>query len=251
MRAWILSDLHLNFSFWEASPPEADVAIVAGDVYEGAERSMRWLGREIFPHMPVVYVLGNHEFYNSNIQREIDIASRAARENGIIWLNDDVYELHGVRLIGGTLWTDYCLYGSDTAEMSMRVADRGLNDHRLVTWGPEGRRFAPAKATHLHQRTRQFLADRLAEPFDGKTVIVTHHVPHRGSIDPKYLGSPLNPAFASDLSDLIEHGQPDLWVHGHTHSFFDYHVGKTRIVCNPRGYPGERPDFDPGFVIEI
>jgi hypothetical protein len=38
-------------------------------------------------------------------------------------------------------------------------------------------------------------------------------------------------------------------VHGHTHSPFDYQVGATRIVCNPKGYSGENPNFDPALTI--
>ena len=43
--------------------------------------------------------------------------------------------------------------------------------------------------------------------------------------------------FSSDLSEFIlNHPQIKLWTHGHTHDEFDYTIGSTRIVCNPRGY---------------
>jgi Icc-related predicted phosphoesterase len=90
-------------------------------------------------------------------------------------------------------------------------------------------------------------------PFDGKTVVVTHHAPHPISIAPRYARDALNPAFASDLTDVISQHQPDLWVHGHTHSSFDYVVPgtKTRVVCNPMGYDDENPSFDVGLVVEL
>jgi hypothetical protein len=82
--------------------------------------------------------------------------------------------------------------------------------------------------------------------------VVTHHLPLRQSIHPKYAGSELNPSFASELSDLM--GPPaSMWIHGHTHESFDYIVKGTRIVCNPRGYfPMElNPEFDPALTLEV
>ena len=38
------------------------------------------------------------------------------------------------------------------------------------------------------------------------------------------------------LEPLIKAHQPDLWIHGHTHTSFDYRVGRCRVLCNPRGY---------------
>ena len=82
-------------------------------------------------------------------------------------------------------------------------------------------------------------------------VVVTHHAPSRASVAPRFAGQRLNPAFVSGLESLIEAGRPSLWVHGHTHTSFDYRLGKTRVICNPRGYPGENPDFRPGLVVEV
>lgn len=102
----------------------------------------------------------------------------------------------------------------------------------------------------------------LHEPFDGRTVVVTHHAPHPDSVHPRFAGNLLNPAFASDLSALM--GPADLWIHGHVHDSFDYQVNGTRVIANPRGYAlnrqsvqspeqleWENPLFDPRLVIEI
>jgi Icc-related predicted phosphoesterase len=82
-------------------------------------------------------------------------------------------------------------------------------------------------------------------------VVVTHHAPHPLSVHPRYAGSALNASFASDLSEMMELWQPELWVHGHVHDTFDYVVRNTRVVCNPRGYGTENPAFDPALVVEI
>jgi hypothetical protein len=72
-------------------------------------------------------------------------------------------------------------------------------------------------------------------------VVVTHFVPHPGSIAPQYQGSPLNRFFvAEDAVPLVERCGARLWIHGHTHTSFDYRVGDTRVVCNPRATPASR-----------
>ena len=83
----------------------------------------------------------------------------------------------------------------------------------------------------------------------GTTVVVTHHVPHPASIAPRFTDHPLNPAFVSNLEDLMGHAR--LWIHGHTHHAFDYTVRGTRVLSNPRGYAGEETGFRADLVVEI
>jgi hypothetical protein len=55
----------------------------------------------------------------------------------------------------------------------------------------------------------------------------------------------MNGGYSSDLSEFImDHPQIKLWTHGHTHEEFDYMIGSTRIVCNPRGYDGHENRAD-------
>jgi Icc-related predicted phosphoesterase len=91
----------------------------------------------------------------------------------------------------------------------------------------------------------------MATPFRGPTVVITHHAPHPNSVNSRFVGDPLNPAFVSDLGDLIARHQPDLWLHGHTHCSGDYRLGRTRVICNPAGYGRENPAFDPTLVVEV
>ena len=94
-----------------------------------------------------------------------------------------------------------------------------------------------------------------AERFDGVTVVVTHFAPSRGSIAPRFAGSPLNACFIADLEALVARSGAALWIHGHTHDSFDYRLGGTRIFANPRGYvlngKAENPRFDPGLTVEV
>jgi Icc-related predicted phosphoesterase len=73
------------------------------------------------------------------------------------------------------------------------------------------------------------------------------------SIASRYANDALNPAFASRLEGMIERYQPALWIHGHTHDPCDYKLFRTRVVCNPRGYPGEygRAGFKPDLTVVV
>ena len=44
-----------------------------------------------------------------------------------------------------------------------------------------------------------------------------------------------------------------LWIHGHIHESFDYKIGKTRVVCNPRGYASieENKGFRPDYTLVV
>ncbi len=107
--------------------------------------------------------------------------------------------------------------------------------------------------TMLKNKMNSFLYG--GKPHDGPTVVITHFAPSRKSISPKFEGSPVNACFVSDLEPQILRWQPELWVHGHTHGSFDYKVGKTRVVCNARGYAKdgvpENPKFNPALVLEL
>lgn len=248
MKLWTISDLHTESGFWSPRDiPDADVCVLAGDIARGAEETVRWAAQHIRPHMPVVAVLGNHEHYRGDMEVERRAAQAQGWRHDIAVLDDMSVTVGSTRFVGATLWTDYELYG-DT-ETAMKTARLGMNDHRLIRVG--GRQFMPSDALRMHKQSVAYLQSVLAEPFAGGTVVVTHHCSHPNSVHPDYAGDRLTPAFCSDLSGLIEQYQPTLWLHGHTHSSFDYTVGGTRIVCNPRGYPGENPEFDPRLVVEI
>jgi len=109
--------------------------------------------------------------------------------------------------------------------------------------------FSPEDAIALCQRHRSWLEAQLADSFHGPTVVITHFAPHRDSIASRFLNHPANPGFIVDLDQLM--GSADLWIHGHTHTAFDYEVRGTRIVCNPRGYADENTGFRTDRIVEI
>lgn len=209
--------------------------------------------------VPVVYVIGNHELYTNVYEDVFDAIRRDCEGTSIKFLERDTLEFNGTRIIGCTLWTDYLLYGRDARPQAMELARGALNDHSLIKTRL-GRAFSPVDALSDHELSRAWLEDTLARPYDGKTVVVTHHAPHPGSVHPQYEGSNLNAAFTSDLTPLLN--SADIWVHGHMHNSSDYRIGRCRIVSNPRGYPingrsassaaalrFENPEFDEAYVI--
>ncbi|MDR4305951.1 metallophosphoesterase [Chelatococcus sambhunathii] len=271
MRLWVLSDLHLRkvaCRTGEMPPivPEADVAVVAGDVVEGIDDAMVWLARTITTRMPVVFCLGNHEFfgeYHEEARRRA--RAWADRISGLYLLDDSAALIDGVRFLGCTLWTDYMLFAHGERalqQQAMRTAAHRMSDHRQILREPArpgwmAPMFNPADALQVHQASVAWLDAEFVKQHDGKTVVVTHHAPHSLSVAKRWAEDATTPAFVSDLGPLIESGQPELWVHGHTHTAFDYEVKpvfggrNTRVICNARGYCGENPAFRWDLVIEI
>jgi Icc-related predicted phosphoesterase len=255
MHMQILSDLHVDAGGIHRPRLAAgvDALVVAGDVCADAEAGFQLLRHYVPLATPIVMVLGNHEFYGFGHAKELAKARAAAPAQNIHLLENDATVIDGVRFVGASLWTDYALFGADNRDDCMRVAAMGLNDHRLIgltTGGGNDRRFQPVDALALHEHSRGYLDRALAAPHSGPTVVVTHHAPHLKSVAPRYRNSLLTAAFVSDLSAQIEARQPTLWVHGHTHTSFDYRVGATRIICNPGAYGAENPAFDPALVVE-
>jgi len=251
MKIRILSDLHLEFQQWRPPKAAADIIVLAGDIDVGI-RGVEW-GRQNFPSSPVVYVPGNHEFYGGNLQELREDLFLQGKRFDVDVLDGGELLIGGVRFLGATLWTDFALQGGDRSSIDRAMADAhyGMNDFRLIRYG-ESRMFRPADARAIHLAQVRWLQAKLAEEFAGSTVVVTHHLPHRQSIHPKYEGSDLNPSFASDLGDLLG-PSVSLWIHGHTHESFDYVLNGTRVVCNPRGYfPMElNAAFDPVLTINL
>lgn len=251
MKMRVLSDLHLEFQDWNPPDVEADVIVLAGDIHSGV-RGVEWARRQ-FPLMPILYVPGNHEFYGRDIQEALSDLRTAGRRFGVDVLHGRGVIIGGVRFLGATLWTDFALRGTDATSLqrAMNDAKRGMSDFSIIRHGAHGL-FRPEHARAAHFEQMSWIREKLADEFIGPTVLVSHHLPHPRSIHIKYRSSSLNPAFASDLSQLM--GPPvAVWIHGHTHESCDYVEQGTRVVCNPRGYgPFElNAAFDPVLTVEV
>lgn len=260
MRILPLSDLHLEH--WHRGGPlpdlaiaRPDVVVLAGDIHKGVN-AVQW-AIEAFPGLPVLYVHGNHEGYSENLDRvQIKIAE-ACKGTNVHFLNCDSFYLDGVLFIGATLWTDFKLYGDQMRAYSMSEAQKHINDYHVIRLASKGyRRLAPSDTAAYHEQHKAFILHRLGidPPHYRKAVVITHMAPSAKSVAAQYHGDSLNPYYASHLDGLVS--MADLWIHGHTHTSFDYPIGKCRVVCNPRGYPHrdgtpENIAFNPNLIVEI
>jgi predicted phosphodiesterase len=272
---WILSDLHVELTRgWDLpsgdARPRFDVRVVAGDLIPRAERGVKWL-RERVTDRPIIYVVGNHEFYGADEFRTVEKAKAAAAGTSIHVLQCETVRIDDVTFAGATTWTDFYLFGDQPRAMT--VAAERMNDFRKIRTARYERRFRPHHAYARHVAARLFLESEMRKPRSGKLVVVSHHAPHPGPTlepsDPPKPDEILNAAYRSDLTALMrptsdDDGRgtlkpADLWIYGHTHESEDTVIGATRVVSNAKGYgpwlPQQRawdnPSFNPSFVIEI
>lgn len=268
MRFWIFSDFHLEHGTTPVEDliasgiPEADICLCAGDIHYGA-KAIQVLDHLIGSRMPVVTTLGNHEFYGGEyhqVRREAQAA--ASHASNLTLLDPGAFIAGDVRVIGATLWTDYRLHGDAYQDEAMAKARHMLADHDQIRHRNKDRTvsaWSPYHARKQHEDELSYIINYLSQPFDGKTVVLTHHAPHPASIHPRFRQGPsrnVNVGFASDLTRIIEKFQPALWVHGHMHDGVDHFVGSTRVIANPRGYTRsdgtrENPSFHANLVIDI
>jgi Icc-related predicted phosphoesterase len=248
VRIRVFSDLHLEFTDFRPPAASADVVVLAGDIHVGI-KGVRW-AREEFPDTPVIYVLGNHEYYKGAIPRLLDKVREAAAGSNVHVLDRESLEVGGVRFLGCTLWTDLALIDGD-AGIGIAAAAAQMSDFELIRVSPRFRRLRPEDTITFHRQSRRWLEEELSKE-GSPTVVVSHHAPLPESLHPRYVGDRSNAAYASNLRPLIELKRPALWVHGHIHHAVDYHVGTTRILSNPRGYPGEMAEgFRPDLVVRV
>lgn len=247
MRVHVMSDLHfehmrLEFSseFFKqheallAKDP-AEVLVLAGDICQIGKAETLWkakVAQLISPYKKVLYVPGNHEFYDTTFTEADAFLEHIDGDpvfSNFIQLSYGPYVYNGIRFIGDTMWFP------DTHQP--RYVKRGMADFSYI--GTGGRPFEPA----VYERHNSFLTDVMGK-LKARDVVITHHLPLPASIDTQYRDSDLNVFFMTDMSGYLNEGNmPRMWFHGHTHSPFDYFhtegAAKMRVYCNPHGYPRE------------
>ena len=259
MKIRVLSDLHVDITAWEPPAADADVVVIAGDILNGTG-GFNWV-RKHFPHSEIICVPGNHEFYGLGLDTAPIFLKQEASRVGVTLLDCNEGVLGGVRFLGATLWTDFRLFADraegidprereEIFERTCVEAERSISDFAYisapssyhVSHDTRTDRLTALDLIALNQRDRAWLAAALARPFDGKTVVVTHHAPGARSVE-GFAGWPGDPragtgaraaAYASHLTELLG-PTVDLWIHGHVHASLDYIERGTRVVCNSRG----------------
>ena len=286
MKIKLVSDLHLEFSDCFINNDEgADVLILGGDICiaqdlhdhpepantadQAAIANGTGLGRRQltaqrfrdffkrcsfqFPH--VIYIMGNHEFYNGKFYAGIDyMREECAKYPNVYMLEQDMKIIDDVVFVGGTLWTNM----NRRDPLTMHAIEGMMNDFRIIR--NDARNYAAMSALDVairHDKTLAYIEHIVHEHRNKKCVVVGHHSPSFQSCHPMYGNDTLmNGGYHSDLSEFImDHPQIKLWTHGHTHHPFDYVLGETRVVCNPRGYENdgysEQTGWSPNLILEI
>ena len=286
MKIKLVSDLHLEFSDINIQNNEGcDVLILGGDIciaqdlhdhpepnntsdqaaiaagtglgrrQAAAQRYRDFFKRCSFQFPNVIYVMGNHEFYNGKFYAGIDyMREELAKYPNIYMLENDTKVIDDITFVGGTLWTDM----NKGDPLTMHAIEGMMNDFRIIK-NDKGN-YAPMSALDVairHDKTLGYIKHIVQEHKDKKCVVVGHHTPSFQSMHPMYASDTLmNGGYHSDLSEFIlDHPQIKLWTHGHTHHPFDYVIGETRVVCNPRGYENdgysEDTGWDPTKILEV
>ncbi|MBO3461682.1 hypothetical protein G4P69_23990 [Aetokthonos hydrillicola CCALA 1050] len=249
MKIICYSDLHLEFGSGFRPPvnTDADLMILAGDIitcknYMPLSRFLQeW-------RKPVLYVMGNHEYYTSRPMAEENANFRHWLEEhhpNVTLLLDESVTVDGVHFFGGTMWTDF----DGSNPLAMLTAQQQINDYRMITLS-DNHPLTPTQTVVLHQVYWEKLIAWFENDESGTRVVISHHAP---VINPhtRHRNSPLQPAFNSlDMVEIIERYQPALWVYGHTHECDDQVIGTTRVISNQSGYPlrgggYECKEFDP------
>ena len=258
MKINVISDLHLDFA--DLVLPGGDVLILSGDICEARhlkkdmynpdmvllpneradqrpDRFYRFFEEECSKYREVVMVMGNHEHYGFQYQKTYAHIAANLPDN-IVLLENQTHTIDDVVFVGATLWTDM----NKEDELTMWHMKSMMNDYKQVTMFNEVKnvyhRLTPEKTVADFYRSRDYIKTVVEGRYDQKFVVVTHHAPTKVSTHPRYVNDTMmNGAYSSDLSKFIlENPQIKLWTHGHTHDPFDYMVGSTRVICNPRGY---------------
>ena len=248
MRAHIFSDLHMEHAWWRKPAADCDLAILAGDIHVGL-KGLKRIRRMFRRSLPVLYVPGNHEFYGQDMDELLGQLREKTEWKNIHILEKGVFEMNGWTFLGTTLWTDFDLYGNRVVHTS--VGQAMMQDFRVIRKG--GQMFTAQMSREEHKKSRAWLEQELAKRKNDHVVVITHHAPTPRAIAPRYRDDPLSPAFASDLESVI-HANPQirLWNFGHVHTPLDSHIGQTRLLCNPRGYPHEVGNgFDSELVVDL
>ena len=261
MKIAVCSDLHLEFGDINLKNADnADVLVLSGDIcvakelpYSDSRKGETFRNffdrcAKEFPQ--VVYVMGNHEHYHGDFQTSTTIIQEAVKGfDNFHFLDKESVDIDGVTFIGGTLWTDM----NKEDPLTMGGIRGMMNDFNIIEnsktlsyfrtqdgfeMNTRPAKFMPIDAVEDHKLMVELIKNTIAANPTGKYVVVGHHSPSKLSTKPQYEKDVImNGGYSSDLSELIlDHPQIKLWTHGHTHHKFDYVIGETRIVCNPRGY---------------
>lgn len=251
-----MSDLHREFVKYKPHFVESvgeDLVVLAGDIGTGLG-GIEWASRA-FAGRSVIYVLGNHEYYRNDWKTLVDSARRHAAGSNVHVLENQAVTIHGLRILGCSLWTDFALLGGGLMGLAdaMRECQTVMTDYHLIRNGP-GLRLSPGDTLTRHDESRAWLAAEIAAARE-KVLVVTHHSPTPNNRHPGFPLDRVTTAFNSDLHALMDGRRIHAWICGHTHYSVIVQAGHDEhpvtVYSNQCGYPGEGVPFSWDSCLEI
>ena len=235
MKIQVISDLHQEFGASKLSFDNADLIVFAGDINIGT-KGIEWMVSKL-PKVPIVYVLGNHEYYKGAYPKTLRKIQEIAEKSNVYVLENESVEIDGVKFHGATLWTDFSLFG-DPRYYGV-LCQQKMNDFKRIRRDPSYSKLRSIDVYNIHKISLRWLEASLQSSSAHVDIVVTHHAPSIKSIPSRYKEDPVSSAYASDLEDLILKYNPKYWIHGHIHEPKRYSIGATEIISNPHGYIDE------------
>lgn len=248
MKIKILSDLHLEFADFSVSTDDCDIVILAGDIHI-KNKGLDWALRNI-PTKPVLYALGNHEYYGKSYPKHMEALKEESRGSNVHILENDRVTIDGINFFGCTLWTDFELFGDPrTAGYHCQQI---MTDYKKIRILPNYSKLRSLDVAVIHRRSLTWLGEALSERAGQKNIVITHHGPSIQSLPEHKSDDLASAAYVSHLDDFVKKHSPNYWIHGHLHKSSDYQLGACRVICNSRGYPDEpNPQFNPMLTVDI
>lgn len=254
MNLQILSDLHIEFAYQIPKLSlEVDVLIMAGDLCpilnktSSGELLFEKFLIEFFaqyPHVSIVFVAGNHEYYHSSLLMGNSILRRLDDQfPSFYFLNNESLQLKNINFIGSTLWTNFRAFNA-THKTIVEIQE-GINDFICIK-GAKGR-LQPKEIIRLFNQSCDCI--QALKKKELLNVVITHFGPSEQSCHTKYAKSGVSAYFMSNCEHLMK--DVPLWIHGHTHSSMNYRINHTRVICNPKGYYDENSFFNSNLVISL
>jgi hypothetical protein len=247
MKFRILSDLHLEYTGYTETLPSLgeDLVVLAGDTGRGTE-GIEWAMRTITDR-PAIYVIGNHEYHDHDWLTLVEECRRTAAGSNIHVLENESFEIGGLRVLGCTLWSDF---RSTTASRigNMNEAFFALHDYERIIVG--GQRWLNVADTIKRSAASRWWLRREIKTSRQPVIVVTHHSPTPLTANPAYRGSRLNASFESRFHRLIRKPVA-AWIHGRSHYSTSRMVNGVPIITNQRGYLFQKTGFDWNCIVDI
>lgn len=231
------SDLHLEHhnSFPIIKKTQEDYPenlILAGDIGSPfTDNYWNFLKEESKLFDRVFLICGNHEYYGSTIDQMNKYISRQLRLSKLInvyFLNNEVFEIGDIKIIGTTLW-------SEIPKKYEKHVVQYMSDYKLI------KNFTVDKANELYYNSVSFLERELKT--DKKCIVISHHAPSFHNTSHKsYQNKVTTHAFASNLEHLVD--KSVYWIFGHTHYNL---IDHPKLKTNQCGYNLSSPSL--GFKL--